>query len=119
MNGEIYVIGGDGIDGPLASVERFNTVTHAWSASAPLPQPLLNLGAATVGGTIHVLFENSHYAFSEQMDKWNVAPPMRSPRHAFGTAVIVTTLFVVGGCNQVPQDTGVTEILNIAGRPDS
>jgi N-acetylneuraminic acid mutarotase len=115
LDGAIYVMGGEGANGLLASVERYDLATGRWTLVAPLPEPLVNLGAATVGSAIHVLFEHAHYVYSPEHNEWTRAVSMNRPRHAFGMASIGKRLFVIGGCDPEPEDTGITEVLDLEG----
>ena len=115
LDGGIYVLGGDGAAGILSSVERYDLATGRWTWATPLPEPLMNLGAATVGGAIHALFEQAHYVFNPTRNRWTRMAPMIRPRHSFGTAVIGDQLYVIGGCDPEPEDTAITEILDVNG----
>ena len=51
----VFVIGGENAQGPLATVEVMGTETQQWRSLAPLPEPLVNASIATCSGKIYVL----------------------------------------------------------------
>ena len=113
LDGALYVIGGAGASGVLNSVERYDIASNHWTSATPLPVPLLNLGAATVGNVIHVFREDAHYAYSPLNDQWIALSSMHFPRHAFGTAVVADRIFLIGGCDTGLSDSAVTEVLEL------
>jgi N-acetylneuraminic acid mutarotase len=55
-NGQIYIFGGQGIDGGyLDSVEKYNPLTDKWNYEPPMPSKREGLEAVTVGNKIYTL----------------------------------------------------------------
>ena len=88
LDGKLYAVGGYGY-GMLASVERYDPVTNAWEAVAPLAVARDQPGVAVLDGKLYAAGggrdENSAYLSSvEQYDAatnvWEGVAPMTSAR---------------------------------------
>lgn len=51
----LFMIGGENTQGPLAVVEVMNTETQQWHILVPLPEPLVNASILACGSQIYVL----------------------------------------------------------------
>jgi len=58
LGGCLYVFGGEGnrmrLDGVFPQVERYDPASNTWETLLPMPHPRHGIGAAVVGGRIHV-----------------------------------------------------------------
>lgn len=108
----LYAIGGR--DSAPAShvprVDAFDTVGGAWSPRAPLPTSRGGAAAGVLDGTILVAGGEGNpgsprgvFAVVERYDaasdSWSSLPPMRTPRHGTGGAVVGRAFVVPGGAD--------------------
>lgn len=54
-NGQIYAIGGQGVEETLASVEKYDPATNKWSYEPSMPTGRVGLDAVNVGDKIYVM----------------------------------------------------------------
>ena len=109
--GQLYALGGaNGFFGdstPLASVERYDPTTDAWTMRAPMAAPRQGLAAGTINGIIYAAggldSEDTPLAtleaYDPASDTWAQKPPMPTPRWLVAGGVIDGILYVVGGSN--------------------
>ena len=114
VNGRLYVIGGYGPgpypweDAAAATVFEFDPVAKRWAEKRPMTSPRAAFTAAAVGGKIHCiggLNGRLHEAYDVAQDTWETLPDMPSGREHLASAVVGTTLYVMGGRHTVdPRD---------------
>lgn len=55
IGNDIYVFGGQSVNGTFANNERYDTKADTWSSEPPLPTPRLGLAAVPVNNSIYVI----------------------------------------------------------------
>jgi N-acetylneuraminic acid mutarotase len=55
IGNDIYVFGGQSVNGTFANNDRYDTKANTWSSEQPLPTPRLGLDAVTVNNSIYVI----------------------------------------------------------------
>ena len=55
LDGKLYAAGGRGHDGRISSVERYDPVTNAWEAVAPMTTVRMTLAAAALDGKLYAV----------------------------------------------------------------
>src|SRR5262249_55092902 len=106
INGLLYVIGGNGAQGFLSSVEAYDPVSDTWSEKAPLPIALGSLteAATALNGRIYVYggasnsgLSSAVYVYDPASDLWSAVTSMPGARQNHGSASAAGKLFTVGG----------------------
>ena len=54
-NGEIYVFGGQGVDGLIDSVEKYEPSSNKWTYEQPMPFARMGMEAVTIDDKIYVI----------------------------------------------------------------
>jgi N-acetylneuraminic acid mutarotase len=106
-------------------VDAFDTVAGAWSARAPLPTSRGGAAAGVLDGSVIVAGGEGNpgsprgvfaavEVYNVSHDSWSSLPPMRTPRHGTGGAVVGRTFVVPGGADiQVFGAVNVVESLTL------
>ncbi len=113
LNSMLYAFGGrtrngDGttLNGTLASVERFDPATNAWTARAPMPTGRRTMIVGTLGGRAQVMggkrtSSGGTFAGNEDYDpstnSWRSLTPMQTPRHGAAAGTIAGLVYVAAG----------------------
>ena len=119
VDGKFYAIGGrnDGIEGVIATVEEYEPGAAVWTTKMPMPTARGGVAAATIGQHIVVfggegnvqnpagVFEAVE-AYDTALDAWISLPPMPTPRHGIGAALVESSVYIPGGASN--QGLGVT-----------
>ena len=114
LDGKLYALGGanddDDDDGYLSSAERYDPVTNAWEAVAPMATARVNHAMAVlndgklyaVGG--YSVDDDTALSSVERYDPasnaWEAVAPMAVKRNLAGVAVLDGKLYAVGGFNE-------------------
>lgn len=103
----VYVVGGNGPQGPVNTLLIFDTATHTWRMGASVPGPARDhIGVAVVSGTLFAIGGlvawpdqaiASVYAYSPQSDEWAPRAPLPRPRGAMGVAALANRIYAAGG----------------------
>src|SRR5438034_245393 len=108
MNGRLYVVGGRGTSGPVASVDEYDPATNTWTSRAALPTARDKLGLAAaangkrypVGGYNGVDFLATVEEYDPATGTWTARASMPTPRQSLGLAAASNgKLYAVGGNN--------------------
>jgi len=106
LGGALYVVGGSTGTRILATVERYDPRTDAWTTLAPLPAPT-DTQACTLEGRLYLVggSDGDHRSVSvyePATDRWSPGPPIAHGRWAHGVAAdpASRTMYVVGGYDQ-------------------
>jgi N-acetylneuraminic acid mutarotase len=104
--GNVYSVGGFNGSSDVTDAYVYSGSTQAWSAIAPLPQPLEALGGAFLNGKMYVVggwdtngdATNGLYAYDPSSQTWTQQANL--PEGVSGPAVATLNgqLYVVGGC---------------------
>jgi N-acetylneuraminic acid mutarotase len=120
LDGKIHAIGGNaaaaasldhaqhgvGADGSsVGTHEVYDPTTGFWSRLAPLPTPRNHLGAAVVGGRIHVvggrvggnMTMTTHEIYDPGSNTWTSAPPLPTGRSGIAVVEHKGSVYVFGG----------------------
>ena len=94
-DGLIYVIGGEGAQGPVEAVDIFDPGTGEWSTGAPMPRARGSHDAVSAGGAIYVLGgwldsgpTDLVQTYDPDIERWVVADPLPEPVSRAGAAVL-------------------------------
>lgn len=103
--GQLYAIGGDRASGVTGLVEVYDRQSDSWTARAPKPRPVSNIGAAVLGERIYVpggctdqsnaIGQMEVYVPAE--DRWSEAAPLPMPLCAYALAVADGRMYLFGG----------------------
>jgi N-acetylneuraminic acid mutarotase len=127
--GRFYAIGGrsGSLTGVLSAVEEFDPGSNTWTTRTPMPTARGAIAGAAVGQHIVIfggegntqspagVFEEVE-AYDTVADTWISLPPMPTPRHGIGAAVIGPAVHIPGGgAVQGFGPTGVHEVFDAHG----
>ena len=109
-----YTLGGriNGQHNVRGDVFAFDINAGQWSRRSPMPTPRGGTAGGLIGREIFVVggegnHDNSHGMFVQNeaydpvADRWTVYPPMPTPRHGTGAAVVGGTLYVPAGATEL------------------
>jgi len=112
VDGQIIVAGGrDGrIHRHVPAVHIFDPDQGSWRAGAPMPTSRGGAAAAVCGETLYVMGGEGNAgvgtgvfdqveAYRLGADRWDVLPPMSTPRHGNGAVAIRDWIYVPGGAD--------------------
>jgi N-acetylneuraminic acid mutarotase len=109
LGGKIYVIGGFNLNVTVVgTVEVYDPAMDAWTAAAPLPEPLHHANAASVDGKIYVVgflsglgfsARGGAYVYDPGANTWSprAAMPEGTERGGAAVAAIGSKIYVAGG----------------------
>ena len=106
LGGRVYVAGGMvGETGRhLATFERFDPRSDAWTTLPRVPEPVRAAAGAAVGGTVYVIGGSTPsgvgrqvYAYDTDRDRWHRAAPLPEPRFNHSAVVLAGKVYVLGG----------------------
>lgn len=139
LNGRIHAVGGNAADGAglpphehgapqadnsVATHEVYDPATNTWTRLAPMPTPRNHLGAAVVGGRIHVaggrvggdLEMTTHEIYDPASGTWSAGPPLPTGRSGIAVVAHRGLVYVFGGETVRP---GLSKTFDDAERFDS
>jgi N-acetylneuraminic acid mutarotase len=120
LDGRIHAIGGNAeggaglqshehgtpeADNSVGTHEVYDPAADTWTRLAPLPTPRNHLGAAVIGGKIHVVGGRvpgdmeltSHEIYDRAAGSWTVGPPLPTGRSGIAVVAHRGRLYVFGG----------------------
>lgn len=106
LSNKLYVIGGYGEAGPLATCERLDLKTLKWSAMKPMRKQRFNLGVAVAGGSIYAIGGRNNEESLDSVEIFNpkagkewvsLSECMKEARNEFGVASGDNKIFCLGG----------------------
>ena len=104
LNDQLYLFGGRGVQGYVASVYRYDPQAGAWEELPPLEQARGFLSAAPIGSRIYVVGgydDITEYDTCEAYDPatstWTPCAPMSVPRGGLAAVSVRDYLFAIGG----------------------
>jgi hypothetical protein len=109
VQGTLYVMGGTGLGGILATVEAYDPATDTWTGKAPLPLPRAFHASVVSGNRILVLggdvltpesYETSAsvVVYDPAADRWEDATAMAQARYLPGAVAVGDEVLCIGGC---------------------
>ena len=121
VDGRFYAIGGrsGGIEGVTPVVEEYDPATGLWATKTPMPTARGGVASVALGQYIVVfggegnpldtdgVFEEVE-AYDSIVDDWISLPPMPTPRHGIGAALLGQSVYIPGGASN--QGLGVTAV---------
>ncbi len=100
-DGLIYVIGGEGGNGPVEVIDIFDPDTEKWSTGAAMPKARGSHDAVSAGGVIYVLggwlgsgASDLVQTYDPEADSWGRAEPLPEPMSRGGAAALDGRLWV-------------------------
>ncbi len=104
---QIYAIGGETDDGVTGALERYDPRSDTWTALAPKPLAVDEIGAAVIGGKIYVpggrmaegLPTTVLEIYDPRSDAWSRGPQMPEALSAYALAAFEGKLYLFGGWN--------------------
>jgi len=124
LNGRLYAIGGQDLNGSLATVEMLDLPgNQIWNTLAPLPTPRAELAAASAGGHIYALggfrsgtgpgtgLQDRNDEYDPATNAWTPKAPLSTPRGDFGAVSIDGKIYVVGGT--IVQNNAYVQVNNL------
>jgi hypothetical protein len=120
LDGKIHAIGGNAAtgaglqphehgaperDNSVATHEVYDPAADAWTRLAPMPTPRNHLGAAVIGGRIHVVGGRvpgdmelaTHEIYDPAAGSWTAGPPIPTGRSGIAVVAHRERLYVFGG----------------------
>jgi N-acetylneuraminic acid mutarotase len=104
INNVLYVAGGLGAAGVLATVEAYDPASNTWTAKAPLPAPTLQLGAGVTNGTLYFVggaSENQSVGttltYDPASNSWSTKTSIAPARAQHSVVGLGGGLYAVGG----------------------
>jgi N-acetylneuraminic acid mutarotase len=130
IKGRLYAVAGrNSTSFTLGNLEEFDPLTRTWIARAPMPTPRSGVAAAVVNDRLLVfggegnarnprgVFQQVE-AFDPDANRWQSLPPMPTPRHGIGAAVLLSDIFIPGGASvEGFGATNVHEVLRVQTAP--
>ena len=101
--GELYVTGGrtekTRASSKIATVERYNPSSNAWSSVAAMPQARYGHEACEIGGAMYVLGGNLQHTwkYDAGTDTWSEVAPIPALRRYPAAYAIGSDIYVIGG----------------------
>ncbi len=108
VNGLLYAAGGKSGTSTIASMQRYDPATNAWSSRAALPAARADgNGAAAISGILYVAGGRNAagaptrtlYAYTPGTNAWSTRAALPVASGCGGTAAIGTLLYVFTGCD--------------------
>jgi DNA-binding CsgD family transcriptional regulator len=102
---QIYAVGGETTTGITGTTERYDPGANSWSARAPKPQPVADVGAAVIGGLIYVPGGRTPDAsmtaalevYNPRTNAWESRAPLPKALCGYALVAFEGKLFVFGG----------------------
>jgi hypothetical protein len=118
------VAGVDDGEQAMASVERYNIVSGAWQAAAPMLLVRAAFGLCEVAGELYVTggvgTGDSPLASVERydpsLDTWSAAPALPDPRFAHCACAVGDAMFLLGGIEGIDNLIPVSSVLRFDSR---
>lgn len=119
-DGLLYIAGGVGRNGLLASVSYYDPSVNAWTAAPDLPIPLRDAAAVgrgpevvVIGGATDVDGKvPSGRVFALDGTAWRELAPLAVPRSALGAAAVKDVIYAIGGSDAKGRASNRVEILD-------
>lgn len=110
LNGKVYAIGGQDLNGALATVEVLDLPgNHVWNVLAPLPTARTELCAASANGRIYALggfvtgtgpgtgLQTRNDEYNPDTNTWTPKAPVPTARSDSGAASVGGKIYMIGG----------------------
>jgi N-acetylneuraminic acid mutarotase len=72
VGNNIYVFGGQKVNGTFENNEKFDTKKNVWITESPLPTPRLGLGAVSTGNDIYVVGGKTWYSIGGEVEIFHI-----------------------------------------------
>lgn len=120
-DGKIYVLGGIGATGHLASVQAYDPSTKTWSKKADMPTLRSGATVAVSGGNLYVLGGSVDYQASDlvemynpKTDTWTTLANMPTKRTGLKSAVIGNKIYAIGGRDAYSGQSRQVDVYDVA-----
>jgi len=102
---QIYAIGGETHEAVTGALERYDPSSDTWTALAPKPLPVADIGAAVIGGKIYVpggrtadgAPTDALEIYDPLAGAWSLGTPMPAALSAYALAAFEGRLYLFGG----------------------
>jgi RNA polymerase sigma factor (sigma-70 family) len=106
VNGKIYVIGGFGVPGVLASAanEMYDPELDKWTIKANMPSAQLGLSITAINGKIYAMGGYKSTIVQEYdpiSDSWKIKTSMPSPKQYHSAVEINNKIYIFGGWSDI------------------
>ncbi|MEZ4768032.1 MAG: kelch repeat-containing protein [Caldilineales bacterium] len=113
----LFAVGGEGAEGPLATVEVYDPETNGWLPGADLPAPRANIRAAAIDGLVYVPggtgpagdVSNDLLVYDPAADLWRTGAALPGPRAGYALAALDGKLYLFGGWDGAAYTDSVLE----------
>jgi N-acetylneuraminic acid mutarotase len=103
--GQIYAIGGEDAQGPVAAVERYDPQSDGWQALAPKPLAVTDVQAGVIGGKLYLPGGRVDAAavtdrleiYDPRQDRWSQGAALPVGLSAYALATFEGRLYLFGG----------------------
>ncbi len=123
MGGKIYVFGGLSSTTKLATVERYDPATNAWTGRAAMPTARYATSAVTLNGKIYVIggvnasnqIQNIVEVYDPVADSWSTAASMPTARSRLAAVTGPDgKIYAIGGSTSSTLDlTGYSSVVEV------
>jgi N-acetylneuraminic acid mutarotase len=107
LENQVYAIGGEAAEGVTGVVERFDAGAAAWTALAPKPLAVADVGAAAIGGLIYVpggrlasgAVSDRLEVYDPGQNRWESRAAMPVALSGYALAAFEGQVYLFGGWN--------------------
>jgi N-acetylneuraminic acid mutarotase len=124
-NSKIYAIGGTINNGYVGNNEVYDPATNTWTPKASMPTPRSDLTANVVNGCIYLIGGKVYSGIAPfyietginecyfpDNDSWSTKAPLPTPVEGYGSAVVDTKIYVIGG-SKYTVSAGTLGLMNV------
>lgn len=107
VEGRVYVIGGEGQAGVLASVARYDASSGTWIGLSPKPTPVADVQAVKIGDKLYVPggrrsadqadITSAFERYDPRTESWEQLPALPAPRSGYALVTFEGKLYLFGG----------------------
>jgi DNA-binding CsgD family transcriptional regulator len=102
---QLYTIGGETQQGVSNVVEKFDPQTNTWTNLHPMPNPVTDISAASIGGLIYVPGGKSasgiptdiNEIYDPDADQWSIGSPLPTAISAYALTTYEGRMYLFGG----------------------
>jgi DNA-binding CsgD family transcriptional regulator len=102
---QLYTIGGETRQGVSNAVEKFNPQSNTWINLNPIPNPVTDVRAASIGGLIYVPGGKSasgiptdvNQIYDPDADQWSIGSPLPATISAYALTTYEGRMYLFGG----------------------
>jgi N-acetylneuraminic acid mutarotase len=118
---KIYVIGGFGAGGRVATVEAYDLTTNTWTQKTDMPSIRSHLSTSAVNGKIYAIggrvvagVFSAVEEYNPATDRWTKKADMPTARTSMGISAVNGKIYAIGGANAAGTVVSIVEEYNPA-----